>query len=586
MQSNEPQSKPNTPKLLKTGSCGRHLLLTFAAFLLASGTAFSDGKKLAKELQNGQEGKTGKVDVIIQFCSQPTDSFHSKVSASGGKLKHKFDFIKSAHYSVPAAALGDLSNDPNICYISSDRSVGKSLDHVDMVTNADIGWGYGWKGTGIGVAVIDSGVDQVPDLNTSDQTASRIVYSQSFVSNDPSTGDLYGHGTHVAGIVGGNAFITAGHFSGIAPNVSIINLRVLDQHGSGSDSSVIAAINQAIALQSTYNIRVINLSLGRGVYESYSLDPLCQAVEAAWNAGIVVVVAAGNSGRNNSLGTHGYGTIGVPGNDPYVITVGAANMHEQYIQAAQTITSFSSKGPTLIDHFVKPDLAAPGNRVVSLLAPGSTIATTYQNFDLDWTSAGLVSSTSAGATLLRLSGTSMAAPAVSGAAALLLQQNPTLTPDQLKARLMKTAYKGYPQYTSAIDQFGTFYSLQHDIFVVGAGYLDIAAALSNNDLAPATVGSAESPQVMYDSAAHHGYLVALPGTVWNSGILWGDGIVWGDAIAGTDLVTARGILWGDAEIWGQSTTQGYAIIWGNGILWGDANFQALSDGDSGDVDTQ
>jgi serine protease AprX len=110
---------------------------------------------------------------------------------------------------------------------------------------------------------------------------------------------------------------------GIAPGANLLDLRVLDANGQGSDSAVIAAIETAIALKSKYNVRVINLSLGRPVYESYKLDPLCQAVEAAWKAGIVVVVAAGNDGRDNSFGNDGYGTISSPANDPYVITVGA-----------------------------------------------------------------------------------------------------------------------------------------------------------------------------------------------------------------------------------------------------------------------
>ena len=143
--------------------------------------------------------------------------------------------------------------------------------------------------------------------------------------------------------------------------------------GRAQIARVIAAINTAINLKTRYNIRVINLSLGRPVYESYNLDPLCKAVEAAWKAGIVVVVAAGNDGRNNSAGTNGYGTIMAPGNDPYVITVGAMKTMGTYSRSDDLIASYSSKGPTLIDHIVKPDLVAPGNRVVSLHASTATL---------------------------------------------------------------------------------------------------------------------------------------------------------------------------------------------------------------------
>ena len=167
-------------------------------------------------------------------------------------------------------------------------------------------WSTGLDGSGIGVAIIDSGVASKRDLMTSNGTASRIVYSQSFVSGLDAS-DQYGHGTHVAGIVGSNGASSTGpnfkrDFKGVAPNANILNFRVLDANGSGYVSDVISAIDQAIQLQSTYNIRVINLSLGTPVYESYTLDPLCQAVEAAWKAGIVVVAAAGNYGRSNTMG--------------------------------------------------------------------------------------------------------------------------------------------------------------------------------------------------------------------------------------------------------------------------------------------
>src|SRR5207253_2920999 len=179
-----------------------------------------------------------------------------------------------------------------------------TLDYTPESVNAQVAWQqWGLDGTGVGVAVIDSGITAVGDLYwwiPSNQTyGSRVVYSQNFVPGTTDTSDLYGHGTHVAGIIASQGwFSTGGNFThtfkGIAPNANIINLRVLDQNGAGTDSSVIAAIQTAISLKSTYNIRVINLSLGRQVYESYTVDPLCQAVEAAWSAGIVVVACSLN----------------------------------------------------------------------------------------------------------------------------------------------------------------------------------------------------------------------------------------------------------------------------------------------------
>ena len=151
----------------------------------------------------------------------------------------------------------------------------------------------------------------------------------------------------------------------MAPNANLLDLRVLDQNGASTDSVVIAAIQKAVQLKKKYNIRVINLSLGRPIYESCTKDPLCQAVEAAWANGIVVVTAAGNLGRN------GYATVLAPGNSPHAITVGAMKTEETMSTSDDLIASYSSKGPTFIDLTAKPDVVAPGNLVVSLLAPGS-----------------------------------------------------------------------------------------------------------------------------------------------------------------------------------------------------------------------
>src|SRR5207253_6441660 len=334
--------------------------------------------KISSDLQGADPNSNLKV--IVQFTEPPTSSHHETVIAQGGEHVKNLRLVNGALYSVPASALAELAKDPRVAFISPDRPVRRSLDHVVQAVNADIAQSYGWDGTGIGVAVVDSGIQAHPDLKASGLSTSRVVYSESFVPGDPSTTDGYGHGTHVAGIIAGNGQGSAsyrGAYRGIAPNVQIINLRVLDNNGAGTDSAVIAAIQRAIQLKAVYNIRVLNLSLGRGVHGSYTLDPLCQAVEAAWQAGIVVVVAAGNYGRDNTLGTQGYATIASPGNDPYVITVGAMNTNGTTWSSDDTIASYSSKGPTLADHIVKPDLVAPGNNVISLLAPNSSLAINY-----------------------------------------------------------------------------------------------------------------------------------------------------------------------------------------------------------------
>ncbi|HEX9224519.1 MAG TPA: S8 family peptidase, partial [Candidatus Acidoferrales bacterium] len=526
-----------------------------------------------------------RVDVIIQFNETPTEAHHQKVQNQGGVLKTKLDFIKGAHYSVPVHSLPALEDDPDIAYISPNRPLSgtstSKLDYTPETVNAPVAWQqWGLDGTGVGVAVIDSGVYPVGDLYWYNPLTGayglRIVYSQSFVPGTTDASDYYGHGTHVAGIVASAGWFSWGNhythtFKGIAPNANLINLRALDQNGAGTDSSVIAAIQAAISLKSTYNIRVINLSLGRQVYESYTLDPLCQAVEAAWNAGIVVVAAAGNQGRNNSADTDGYGTIAAPGNDPYVITVGAMKTASTPTRTDDTIASYSSKGPTAFDQVVKPDIVAPGNQVVSLLSPNSQLPKTYSAVDVYLPEyVAKTNKNNVSQNYMRLSGTSMATPVVSGAAALLLQQNPNLTPDQVKARLMKTASKNFPVDSTTTDPTtGITYTDYYDIFTIGAGYLDIAAALSSNDLADA---SAVSPTASFDPTTQSVYLVTGTSVVWGSDAVWDTSAVWGTNV----FVNGTAVLWGSSVCWGSSTSSGFSVVWGTGVVWGNTANQTTS----------
>ena len=577
--------RPSNDSVLKTTTWGTRLALLALFILLAAGLSLADGhkRKVSQDLEALKSGPSGStVDVIIQFNQAPTDAHHQRVQDKGGVLKRNLDVIKGAHYSVPVESLDALADDPDVVYISPDRRLNGALDNTAAAVNAKVAWQSGWDGTGIGVAVIDSGITYHSDLyNTGGSGGKlRIIYSQDFVGGG--TNDYYGHGEHVAGIIAGsgkssNYSTYARTFKGIAPNANLINLRVLDQNGQGTDSGVIAAIQVAINLQSKLHIRVMNLSLGRQVFESYTLDPLCQAVEAAWKAGIVVVAAAGNYGRDNSMGTSGYATITSPSNDPYVITVGAMKTKGSALRSNSLIASYSSKGPTLLDHVVKPDIVAPGNRVVSLYAPAFinpatglwtlellpqaypqnlvTFSYYYPSLDTISTSTDYYS----------LSGTSMATPVVSGAVALLLQANGKLTPDQVKARLMKTAYKAFPSTSTTVDPVtAATYVSQYDIFTVGAGYLDIGAALANSD--PVT-GSALSPTAVYDSTQNAVYVVTAAGSTWDSSVLWGTSVVWGTNV----FVNGTSVVWSGSVCWGTSTDAAFSVVWGTSVLWGTSN---------------
>jgi len=525
-------------------------------------------------------------NIIVQYNLPPTAAQRAAVRRLSLSSNSDIDLsaIDADYLTVNTSAIEGLVNNPNIAWISLDRELKPMLDIDNSATGAGTAYSYGFTGSGVGVAVIDSGVlmPQADLASSSNKSVSRVVYSQSFVPKLTGTSDQYGHGTHVAGVVAGNGANSTGAgytktFRGIAPNANIINLRVLDVNGVGTDSAVISAISAAIKLKQTYNIRVINLSLGRPVYESYALDPLCQAVEKAWQAGIVVVVAAGNDGRNNSMSTSGYGTITAPANDPYVITVGAMKNVGTMTRLDDLIASYSSKGPSLIDHVVKPDLVAPGNRTISLLAAKALLQTKS-------TSANLVpnsyyqstTSTSTSANYFRLSGTSMAAPIVSGAAALMIGRDPSLTPDTVKARLMLSATKSFPLYSTAIDS-GTSnsYTSQYDIFSIGAGYVDVWAALNSTATVPPGM-SAVSPTAILNAATNTVSLTASALTsgaaaVWGSGSVFGAAAVWGSSVFVDSSAAVWGSdtsLWGTAAVWGSGTLSGNAAIWGSAAVWG------------------
>ena len=393
---------------------------------------------LADQLQQVTSGLLSQndgVDVIIQFADKPVARHFNKVNAQGGLLKRNLSSIRGGHFNVSRKGLATLVNDPDIAYISPDRTIEmKSTDHYIESVGADWAQNNGWDGTGVTVAVIDSGISDHPDLRDASGNT-RVIYNESFV-NGESPADLYGHGTHVAGIIAGNGAssvtMQGGLIRGVAPKVNLVNLKVLNKNGSGADSAVIAAIQRAIDLKGQYNIKVINLSLGRGVFESYQQDPVDQAVESAYQAGITVVVSAGNDGRIDVSGINGYATINSPGNDPYVITVGAADTYNTASTGDDTVDTYSSRGPSLFDHIVKPDVVAPGNKIISLMDQGSTLSGLLPN-------SAVYSSTTAANSYFTLSGTSMAAPVVSGTVALMLQKDHGANPDTIKARLMKKA---------------------------------------------------------------------------------------------------------------------------------------------------
>jgi serine protease AprX len=531
--------------------------LFMVLMLSATAAVQAANSKISADLQQLRADQD--VAVIVQFRN---GAGAGRMKSAAG-FKHALRTLPTSNAAAVMANRGEieqLADNPDVEYISVDRTVrATNLDYAFETANAHLAGTFGsLTGKNIGVALIDSGVFIHRDLIDTAPISSHVVYEQNFVGSHPL--DEYGHGTHVAGLLAGNGALSTGSnythtFRGIAPNVKIVSLKVLDKNGVGTDSGVIAAIDRAIQLKARYNIRVINLSLGRPVFESYTVDPLCKAVERAWRAGIVVVVAAGNGGRDNSNNNEGYSTITSPANSPYVITVGATRTMFTASRTDDVIASYSSKGPTAIDHIVKPDLVAPGNQVISLLAANTLISNKHAANRIPFS---LYTTFFPGMSpfYYRLSGTSMATPMVSGAVALLLEKEPALTPDQVKARLMKTASKQFPLYSSAVDPVtGKTYNTQHDIFTVGAGYLDIAAALASNDVAD---GLAFSPKAVYDPAANTVSLQFAQFAVWGTSWVWGTSAVWGWNVVLPDSST----LWGSSWVWGTNTNTAFSWVWG------------------------
>jgi serine protease AprX len=298
-----------------------------------------------------------------------------------------------------------------------------SLYNTDRMIDADRLWKQGVTGRGIDVAVLDSGVSPVAGLNT----PGKLVYGPD-LSFDSQTSNLryldgYGHGTHMAGIIAAkDAGITRPEYApsdaavGVAPDSRIVSVKVATADGSTDVSQVVAGIDWVVQHRndSGMNIRVLNLSFGTDGTQSYLLDPLTYAVENAWRHGIVVVVAAGNDGASAPLNDPAY--------DPFVIAVGASDHHATLARGDDTIAEFSSRGTSAR----RPDLSAPGRSITSLRDPGSYIDANYPSATVN-------------DRFFRGSGSSQAAAVTSGAAALLLQARPTLTPDQVKQLLVRGA---------------------------------------------------------------------------------------------------------------------------------------------------
>ncbi|WP_404331947.1 S8 family peptidase [Mesobacillus maritimus] len=378
--------------------------------------------------------KVKKLPLVIEFEENCFDLGVNDVKKTKYRTLHEHPSISCCSTKLSVEDIEHLLNTcSHIKKVYYDRKVTALLDTATPAIHSDQLQQSGLTGKDVTIAVIDTGIYSHQDLQ------GRIIGFKDFINNRTTPYDDNGHGTHCAGDAAGNGASSGGKYVGPAPEANLVGVKVLDKLGSGSLSTVISGVDWCIQNQSQFNINILSLSLGSDARQSAEDDPVVKAVEKAWDNGMVVCVAAGNSGPTSS-------TVASPGISPKVITVGAANDYNSVDRSDDGVADFSSRGPT-IDGLMKPDLVTPGVNIISLRAPGSFLDKTNASARVD-------------TNYFSLSGTSMATPICAGVVAQMLQNNPNQSPDDVKLKLIQ-----------ACDDMG------RDEYTQGNGYLNAASLM-------------------------------------------------------------------------------------------------------------
>lgn len=486
------------------------------------------------------------------------DSWYDWSSFSGdfssGTSESTADAVESVELSDAAAAEDSAEENGELeltgDYVRTTEANGwlewselaMSMEMMDfehpLTVNAPEAHELGITGKGVTVGVIDTGLWWEANTLLSKSPKVSIDVTGQDLQDDPN-----GHGTHVASIIASDRPARNGIYEGIAPASELAILRAFRADGSATYLDVIHAIDVAVANKDKYNIRVLNLSFSATPQSHYWDDPLNQAVMAAWQAGVVIVASAGNSGPEPM-------TVGVPGNVPYIITVGAmTDNYTPYEPTDDRLASFSSAGPTH-EGFIKPDVVAPGGHIVSSMPFDSYLSLTHPDSMMD-TERNFA-----------MSGTSQAAAIVSGIVALMLDNDPTLTPDDVKCRLMASA-------RLAVDPEG---EPAYSIFQQGAGLVNAFDAVNSS----ATQCANQGLNIAQDLSGeqHFGgranqsedgeyYLMDDDG-----GRLEGDGFVWSRAYAWSQgFVWSRAYTWSQGFVWSRAYTWSQAYAWSRSVPW-------------------
>jgi serine protease AprX len=530
-------------------------------------------QKIHPLLQYGaQADPTSIVRVIVQKTRADVQSSTIAATVPGMRVSENFQFTPAFVATVPQTGVPALALNASVRYVSPDAAVqvipsvpqlpskpaprppapkpvappktgfdaANLFTKFPLVSGATSAWsgaatpdGHRFSGVNIAVAVIDSGVDQ----NHPDVSGQVLAVNVNRNASGPADG--YGHGTHVAAIINGHD--ADGQYYGIAPSVTVISVKIADDTGQAFESDLLRGLDWVRLNRDAYHIRAVNLSVSSGLASSYAVSPVDAAVERLWHDNVTVVAAAGNLGAATDA------TWYAPANDPFVITVGCLDDNQTVATSDDSLCPISSRGVTQ-DGFAKPDLIAPGRKIESALSAGidgrgSILAGDFPD------------RITADGEHIRLSGTSMSAPMVTGAIALLLQRHGGLQPNQLKQLLVNSAsdYPGQPD---------------------GAGALNIPAALVASDHAPS--GDHYQPLPVGGTVPPSGSITLL----WD-GARWGnayfDGARWGSAYF-------DGARWGSAEWdgarWGSASWNGarWGSAYWNGARWGGATWDdATSD---------
>jgi serine protease AprX len=526
------------------------------ALTLAAGPAALAGPVSARAPAGAAATREQAASYIVQAGT--LHAAKAAVQAAGGRITHELGIINGVAATLSPAQVQTLRADTalEVQQDGAAKVMGYAgTPYTTAHTGADQLHASGITGRGVTVAYLDTGLWPNTPLAKNSAGQGTFLAGYDAISNKLGTAtvnDSNGHGTHIVSIAANSARDTTGRFIGVAPDSAKVVVEAFDLNGRGTYADVIRGLDWILANRATYNIRVLNLSFGATAQSAYWNDPVNKAVMKLWQAGVVVVASAGNWGPYAQ-------SITVPGNTPYVITVGA--MTDNYTpsnRADDRLASFSSTGPTY-EGFVKPEVVAPGGHLSGIMNKTGVIAKAHPDFhDND--------------KYFMMSGTSQAAAAVSGVVALMLQAQPSLTPDQVKCKLMTSARPavdgaGSPSYTvfqqgaGQVNAYDAVYAADTTCANVG---LNIAADLAGTQHfgGPARQDAVSGDFYLVDET---GQAVAQQGYTWKNSYAWNQGYFWKK-----DYAWNQGYIWKKGNAW----NQGY--IWKNGTIWNQSFVPATS----------